>query len=142
VRAETIRIERGVFVLRLDISEHDLDRGELVPADAAAKDLVEPGTRIEMPPVMLAHHGNREGPVVVADDEGCLVETVPGDRMLRPVRGDEFFAGGAISDRIAGADDLLSLRSEHLQQRFLVFCLSGVDQRRHRIFGAVEALLR
>ena len=63
---------------------------------------------------MLAHQRNGEGPVIVADDESGLVETVPGDRMLRPVRGDEFFAGSTIGDRIAGADDLLSLRSEHL----------------------------
>ena len=40
MRAETVRIERGIFVLRLDISEYDLDRGELVSADAPAKDLV------------------------------------------------------------------------------------------------------
>ena len=45
MRPESSGIERGVFVLRLDISETDLDRGQLIAADAAAQNLVEFGRR-------------------------------------------------------------------------------------------------
>jgi hypothetical protein len=62
--------------------------------------------------------------------------------VLRVVGRDELVAGGAIGNGIAGADDLLSLRTQHLEELLLVLRLGGIDQRRDSVVSGLEALLR
>jgi hypothetical protein len=91
---------------------------------------------------MLSHHRNREGPVIVADDERRLVVAVLGNGVLGVISRHEFVARHLIGNRVAGADDLLSLRTQHCQELFLVLRLGGVDQRSDCVVSGLEALFR
>jgi hypothetical protein len=63
----------GIFLLRVDIGETDLDCGQLVAADAAIKDLLAAGRGVEPPGAVLAHERDRERPILSADDQHGLV---------------------------------------------------------------------
>ncbi len=80
--AKACRIECGIFVLRLDVSERDLDRGKLVAADAPPQDFIEPRLRVELPLAGIVDERDREGPVVVADDQRLRAVALELDRVL------------------------------------------------------------
>ena len=142
MRPKLVRIERGIFVLRLNVSEAHLNGGKLIAADAPAQDLIEPGPGVEAPFLVLAHERDGERPVIVADDERRLVFALVLNRVLLVVGGDKILARPVVRDLVAGADDLLPLRPEDLVDGALVMLLGCGDQRRYRVIGAVELLLR
>jgi hypothetical protein len=67
--AEPCRIERGIFVLCLNISLRDLNRRKLVPADAAPQDFIQSLLGVELPLARVVDERDREGPVIVAENE-------------------------------------------------------------------------
>jgi hypothetical protein len=63
-------IERGIFILRLDVSERHLDCGKFVATDASAQYFIEAGLGIELPLTALVDERNWKGPIIVANEQG------------------------------------------------------------------------
>src|SRR5262249_284777 len=59
----------GVFMLRFDVAAADLDRVELVAADATIEHLPATGVRIKRPRRSVLHDRNRKRPVVGTNDQ-------------------------------------------------------------------------
>ena len=79
--SEACRIERGVFVLRLDVGLRDLDRRQLVAADAPPQDFVQPLLGVELPFARVVER-DRERPIVVAEDQRLRAVALELDLML------------------------------------------------------------
>ena len=110
--------------MRLDIGEGDLDRGELVAADAAAKNLRSARLGVELPRPILAYERNGEGPINVAN-----------------VSGDEVFPRGFIRDLIARVSDIATALTKDGEDSALVFCFRGPDKRIDRVVRTLELFL-
>ena len=127
--------------MRLDIGETNLESGELVAADAPTQNLVESCFRVELPLAAPVDERNREGPVVVADDQGLCAVTFAFDRVLRVISRDELLPSALVGDRIARTHYGLSLRTEHSNNRLIISNLCGGDQSIDSSIRRLEPLL-
>ena len=80
--SEACRIERSIFVLRLDVRQRDLDCRELVATDAPPQDFIQPLLRVELPFAFIVDERDRERPVVVAEDQRLRAVALELDLML------------------------------------------------------------
>ena len=127
--------------MRLDISETDLDRGQLIAADAAAQNLVESGRRVELPLAGLVYQRNWEGEIVGADDQSLRAVAFAFDRVLRLIRRDELFPYVGVGNGVARAHDGLTVRTQHSNERLRISCLCRADQGIDRSLRRCESLL-
>src|SRR5262245_32998028 len=96
-----------VFVLRVPISEHGLQRSELVAADAACENLLPARGGVKAPLTVALYDRNRERPVVLPYHEGRRLSALGDDPMLGVVSGEIFLSDIGILHRIAGRDKFL-----------------------------------
>ena len=98
---ETRRIERGIFVLRLDVSEGHLDCRKLVAANPPPQDLVQSLLGVELPFACLVGERNWERPVVIAEDQGLRAVALQLDRVLGVIGSDEILPDIVVRHGIA-----------------------------------------
>src|SRR4030095_12312966 len=126
--------------LLVDVGEAHLDRGTLIPADAAVQNLFAPRRRIEAPAIAVGHHGNGGGETVGTHVENDL----PAARLeavARVICPEEGHSGSIVGDLVAGGEHGPAGRAEHLLERLLVALAQGIDERLHRLLWCRKALL-
>src|SRR5262249_8031563 len=106
-------LHQGVFVLNVDIAAANLDRIELVTADAALEDLLAAALRVEVPLAGDLYERHREGPVVITYIEGhaARMAGIADQTLLRARLGRELRRHLLIASRLAGVDDVVTARA-------------------------------
>src|SRR5512134_4013022 len=107
--AKTRRIERGIFILRLDVSERHLDCGKFVTADAPTQYFIEAGLGIELPLTAFIDERNWKGPVLVANEKCLGAVAFHLNGVLDIIGAHKVSSNIAVSHGIARADDRLTV---------------------------------
>lgn len=139
--AKTGWIERGIFILRLDIRETHLDCGELVATDASAQYFIEAGLAIELPLTTFVDERNWKGPIIVANKKGLGAIAFHLNGVLGFVGGYKILPNLAIGYGIARANDRLTVRPQYLKNRLRISRSGSSDQGLDRCLGIPELFL-
>src|SRR5258708_22691044 len=97
-----------IVLLRLDQFAARIQGGKFIGANAAEKDLVFAGVRVEIPGAVVVNQGNRKRPVFGADHQGYRAVRLGDEAMHLLVFDNEADARIGIFRRVAGREDLLA----------------------------------
>ena len=122
-----VGITRVVLALGVDVGEGDLNRVELVLADAPVEDLLPARRGVEAPPRAIRNDGNREREVVAPHDQDHLAAAGL-EPVLVTVLGHEALLDASVGHRVSRRDEPLSVLAENRQQCLLVPRPEGGDQ--------------
>ena len=136
-----VGITRVVLALGVDVGEGDLNRVELVLADAPVEDLLPARRGVKAPPRAIRNDGNREREVVPPHDQDHPAAAGL-EAVLFIVRGHEALPDAPVSHRVSRRDEPLSVLAENRQQCLLVPRPEGGDQGVRGLPERGEAALR
>jgi hypothetical protein len=116
--------------LGLNVAVADFDCIEFVATYAAQQDFATAGGSVEVPSSQPFINWQREGPIFVADEQGCDpgIASALSDALSSARLSCEFRRHFLVPGWFAAVNDVVAAGPENLCQSFLVVFFSGIDQ--------------
>jgi len=109
--------------------------------DATVKDFLPSGSSVPIPLAVGVYERNGNGPILVADVEGKLVQSVLNERVFVFVTGNEPVASLLVGNGVSRRKNLLATRSMDGLQLRRIPIARGLDEVNHGLLGGGEGLL-